>query len=338
MTQNDAPAGPAAIFQMMQATHATAVLNSGIQLGVFGAIDAGARDAAAIAKKIDCPERTTKILVEALCVLGLLEKKGTSYALTPLSSDFLVPTKPQYLGGMADLFGASTMWQAMAHLPEAIKSGGTVLPEHAETPRHPFWETFARSTIGMSMPSAMAVSALLKPWLATRKDATVLDIAAGSGTYGYTIAKDSPNAQVTLLDWPNVLAEAKQNAKKLGADTGRVAYIEGNLFEVPYGGPYDVVLLSHVFHHFEPAVCEQLMKKAAAAVKPGGRLVIHDFLTDGENPAARMFAVTMVGWTRKGEAFAGADYEKWCKSAGLTNFATHRTEGLPATVMIAEKG
>jgi hypothetical protein len=41
-------------------------LNAAVKLGVFGAIDRGAHDAAAIARALECPPRSTRILLDAL--------------------------------------------------------------------------------------------------------------------------------------------------------------------------------------------------------------------------------------------------------------------------------
>ncbi|WP_394840853.1 class I SAM-dependent methyltransferase [Pendulispora brunnea] len=330
--------GPEALFQMLQAHHVTAVLTTAIDLGLFAAVHDGAHDAAAIAAKIQCPERTTRVVAEALAVLGLLTKDGERYSLGPIAAEHLVPGKPQYLGGVSSIMGSEHLWRAMTHLKESVKAGGSVLPEHAETPQLPFWEIFAKSTVGMSVPAAMAIQGILAPWLASRSAPTALDVAAGSGTYGFTLVKENPALRATLLDWPNVLVETRQMAGRLGVDSSRVQFIEGNLFEAPFGGPYDVIVMSHILHHFEPTVCQSLLKKAAAALKPDGKLVIHDFLIDGDNPAARMFSITMLGTTKKGQAFASSDYGAWSKAAGLGAFKVYPAAGLPSSIMVAERG
>ncbi|WP_394830194.1 class I SAM-dependent methyltransferase [Pendulispora rubella] len=336
--ENKNLSGPEALFQMLQAHHVTAVLTTAIELGLFAAIHEGARDAAAIAAKIRCPERTTRVVAEALAVLGLLSKEGGTYSLAPVAAEHLVPSKPQYLGGIASVMGSDHLWRAMAQLKDSVKAGGSVLLEHAETPQLPFWEIFAKSTVGMSVPVAMAIQGLIGPWLASRSAPTALDVAAGSGTYAFTLVKENPTLRATLLDWPNVLVETRQMAGRLGVDTSRVQYIEGNLFEAAFGGPYDVIVMSHIFHHFEPVVCQSLLKKAAAALKPDGKIVINDFLIDGDNPAARMFSITMLGTTKKGEAFASSDYATWAKGAGLGVFNVHPAGGLPSSIMVLARG
>ena len=105
------------------------------------------------------------------------------------------------------------------------------------------------------------------------------------------------NVQLTSLDWPNVIPEMRAWQKRLDVDPQRVKYIEGNLFEVPFQGPYDLIVLSQIYHHFDPSKCRELTQKVANALVPGGRAVIHDFLADGlSNPGAVMFSVTMLNY------------------------------------------
>jgi len=41
-------------------------------------------------------------------------------------------------------------------------------------------------------------------------------------------------------------------------------------------GPYDVVLVTNFYHHFDMPTCERLTQKIFAALKPGGRCVTLD--------------------------------------------------------------
>ncbi len=330
--------GPEQVMQLFQGAQASAVLAAAIDLGVFGAIDEGDETAARIAAAVKAPERSTATLLDALAVLGLLTKKEGSYALSELAAAHLVPGKPMYMGDVAGIFANPIMWNGMAHLADAVRSGGTVLPEHAETPKHPFWESFARSSAPIAMPSAMTMAETLGPWMKGKAKVRALDVACGSGLYGLTLAK-SPNVDVTLLDWPNVLVETKKWVERSGADASRVHYKEGDLFEVDFGGPYDVIVMSHIFHHFDDATCARLMKKAAAALAPGGRIVVNDFLFDASlsNPMAAMFRVTMLVWTKKGTAYEESDYRRWMKDAGLEVALVKPNVGLPSSFVIAEK-
>ena len=271
-------------------------------------------------------------------MLGLLTKEGGKYGLTPLASEHLVPGKPMYLGDMRNIFASPMFWSAMPRLAETVKKGGTTMETHAETPAHPFWETFAQSSAAMAFPGSMALDGIVGKWIDGKPKCRVLDIAAGSGIYGFTLAKH-PNVELVSLDWPNVLEKTREWAGRLGVDGKRVSYKAGNLFEVDYGGPYDLILLSHVYHHFDAPTCAALTKKVASALAPGGRVAVQDMVYDPmlENPGAAMFSVVMLMWTQKGESFSLADYTKWFAEAGLATPAPHPSQGMPATWLIADK-
>lgn len=330
--------GPEAIMQMMQGAVASAVLKAGVEVNAFGALEAGPLDAKGAASRIGAPERTTRILFDALAVLGLVVKADGKYALTPAARDHLVPGKPMYLGDVTNIFNGPMLWPALPQLAQAVKSGGTVMESHAETPAHPFWETFAQSSAAMAFPAAMALDAYVGAFLAGKPRARVLDVACGSGIVGLTLAKH-PNVEVTLLDWPNVLDKTKTWAQRLEADASRVKYLPGNFFEIDWKGPYDLVVLSHVYHHFDDATCRTITRKAAAALEADGRIAINDMVHDASlaNPGATMFSVIMMLWTRKGEAFTLADYSRWLKDGGFAEPSVHPAPGMPASWMIAQR-
>jgi C-methyltransferase len=338
MSHPNAAQGPAAVFQMLGGAQATAVVSTSIRLGVFAALASGPAGVDEVAARVKCPARSTRILLNALTVLGLLVKEGATYRLGPMAEGSLVPGRPGYAGDMANINGHPLMWEALGRLKEAVQSGGTVLEQHAETPGHPFWEDFAKYTAGFSTMTAMAVEKSVHDFVASKPKVRVLDVAAGSGMYGFTMLQN-PNVELTSLDWPNVLVHTRKRAEEMGLDAKRVKYLEGDLFQVDFGGPYDVIILSQIYHHFDEATCVKLTRKVAAALAPGGKAVIHDFVTDDEvkNPAAAMFSVTMLVWTRQGEAYSANDYERWLLEAGLSKPKTAPFEGSPTSILVAEK-
>jgi 2-polyprenyl-3-methyl-5-hydroxy-6-metoxy-1,4-benzoquinol methylase len=338
MSNANEAAGPIAVMQMLQGAQVTGILTAGLDLNVFQKLVEGPLDASAVGDRIGCPERSTRILLDALSVLGLLAKEGKTYRLTAIASEHLVPGKPMFLGDVRGIFASKIFWQALPRLADAVKKGGTVLDAHAETPEHPFWESFAQSSAALAFPGSMAIDAVLGDWIASKPKCRVLDIAAGSGIYGFTLAKH-PNVELTSLDWPNVLENTRAWAGRLGVDASRVKYLPGNLFEVDYGGPYDLILLSHVYHHFDSATCAALTKRVASALAPGGRVAVQDMVYDTalENPGAAMFSVVMLMWTQKGESFTLADYTRWFTGAGLGAPTAHASQGMPATWLVSQK-
>lgn len=336
------PAGggpsPEPLIMMMQGLQVTGILQAAVQLRVFDRIAGGASDATAIADEAGTSERGMRILLDGLAAIGLLDVDGERYRLTPLAGAFLVSDGPAYLGGMVDIFAAPTIWAGYAGLAEAVRTGGTVLAEHAETPEHSFWETFAPSSTGIAAPAAQALADLLAPALEDRDRVRVLDVACGGGLYGLTLARRLAQAEVTLLDWPNVVAIAKGTAAALGL-ADRVDAIEGDLFTVPLGGPYDVIVASHIFHHFSEERCRELLRRLAGALAPGGKLAINDFAaadtTPAEEPFPRLFSVLMLTWTREGEAYPVRTYERLLAEEGFGPADVYADPHRPSRFLVA---
>jgi 2-polyprenyl-3-methyl-5-hydroxy-6-metoxy-1,4-benzoquinol methylase len=329
---------PGTIFQLFGALQASAVLNAAVKLGVFGAIDRSAHEATAIARALECPPRSTRILLDALVAIGLVTKSGETYDATPLARDHLVPGKPMYVGDVANIFTSPMVWTEMARFDEVVRNDGTLRADHAETPGNPFWESFARSSAAMALPAAMALDGILGDHLASKPKAKVLDVAAGSGIFGATLAK-RPNVETTLLDWPNVLAESEVWLQRLGVDRSHVKTIAGDFFQVNWEGPHDVILLCNVLHHFDDATCAGILKKASNALAPGGKVAVLEFLYDAEirNPMGAMFATLMLAWTRHGQTYSAGDIDRWSKAAGFASTRVVPLQGMPASYVIADK-
>jgi 2-polyprenyl-3-methyl-5-hydroxy-6-metoxy-1,4-benzoquinol methylase len=200
---------------------------------------------------------------------------------------------------------------------------------------NPLWVEFARNMAPMIFPSAMDVAEMLAGDAPLR----VLDIAAGHGLFGISIARRNPQAKITALDWPSVLTVARENAQKLGV-ADRHSTIEGDAFEVEFGGPYDVILVTNFFHHFDRASCERLMRKILNALAPGGRCVTLDFVPNEDRvspPAPASFAMNMLGGTTLGDAYTFAEYDSMFRNAGFGSSTKQDLPRGPQSVIVTQR-
>lgn len=336
---SSASISPEPLLQMFQGLQVTSILRAGVELGVFDQIANGNDRAGSIAAAIGTDERGTRILLDALTALRLLERDD-SYRLTPLADAFLVTSRPSYLGGMVNILAGSWAWTGYQRLTEAVTRGGTILDQHAETPGVGFWEVFAPSSTGIAAPAAHALAELLQGWAGPRERLEILDIACGSGLYSLTLAAQHQRAHATLLDWANVLERAKDNVARLGLHEC-TSFIDGDVFTVDLGGPYDVIIASHIFHHFSEQRCLELMRRLGEALKPDGRLVIHDFVSGSppaDEPFPYLFSVIMLVWSHSGEAYSLSTYQKLLHEAGFAPPEVCESQGMPSRFLIAELG
>jgi hypothetical protein len=123
---NAEAAGPMAVMQMLQGAQVIGILTAALELNLFQKLVEGPLGALEVAERIGCPERSTRILFDALTVLGVIAKDAAKYGLTAVASDHLVPGKPMFLGDLRNIFASPMFWSALPRLGEAVKQGGTI--------------------------------------------------------------------------------------------------------------------------------------------------------------------------------------------------------------------
>jgi SAM-dependent methyltransferase len=329
------PTGPSPALFLDTATafQRTEALRAAVELDLFTHVAAGQATAEQLAGACGANPRGVRILADFLVIAGFLRKDGDRYDLTPDAAAFLDPNSPAYLGGTVEFLLTPLLRECFATLTAAVRTGGTaVSAEGTVSHDNPVWVAFARA-MGplMRMPAELLVGLVGGD---RGRPLRVLDVAAGHGLFGITVAKHYPHARVTALDWPNVLAVAAENAAAAGV-ADRLTLLPGSAFEVDWGGPYDVVLLTNFLHHFDLPTCERLARKAHAALAPGGRAVTLEFIPEPDRvtpPATAGFALVMLATTAGGDAYTFAEYERAFAAAG---FARSEFHPLPPTAQQA---
>jgi 2-polyprenyl-3-methyl-5-hydroxy-6-metoxy-1,4-benzoquinol methylase len=307
---------PERFFNLMNAHQQTEALKAAVDLDVFTAIAEGNATAAAIANRCKAAERGVRTLCDFLTIHGLLTKDGTQYGLAPDTAVFLNRKSPAYIGGAMEFLLNPHSREAFSRLTDAVRRGGTAMGDGSTVAENPDWVTFARAMMPlMRMPAQMTAAELRRGGEAHK----VLDIAAGHGMYGISVAKENADAQVYAADWKNVLEVAKANAQPMGVGD-RYHLIPGSAFETDFGNDYDVVLVPNFLHHFDVATCTTLLKKVRAALKPGGRAAILEFIPNDDRvtpPTAAAFSMIMLANTPSGDAYTFAEIASMAKNAGF---------------------
>lgn len=322
-TQAGAPPSPQLFFETVTAFHKTEALKAAIQLEIFTAIGEGNQTAAAIARRCQTAERGTRILCDALVIMGFLKKDASSYSLTEDSAVFLDRKSPAYLGSAIQFLVAPQALEGFQKLAAAVRKGGTVVDHDSTEPEHPMWVDFARGMAPMMKMPAEMIAKLLKA--DEGKKWKVLGLAVGQGLFEITLARHNPNAEVWGVDWPNVLEVARENAAAAGI-SGRYHTIPGSAFDVEYGKDYDLVMITNFLHHFDVPTCEKLLAKVHAALKPGGRAVILEFVPNEDRvspPVPAQFSLTMLAATPAGDAYTFAEHQRMLRNAGYSSVENH---------------
>lgn len=337
-TPNAQPS-PERIFTTLTAYQQAAALKAAIDLDLFSAISQGNNTAVTAAQKIKAAERGTRILCDYLTVLGFLTKSGGSYGLAPESAVFLDRNSPAYMGTAARFLNAQPIMAAYNDIAAAVRKGGTVVSTDGTlAPDDPVWIEFARGMAPMMVPAAEGIAQLLKPNLEDRS-AKVLDVAAGHGMFGITLARHNPKLQAVAVDWAGVLAVARENAQKFGV-ADRYKALPGSAFDVDYGTGYDAVLFTNFLHHFDHEENVKLLKKAHTALNAGGACLTLEFVPEPDRispPTPAMFSMIMLASTPKGDAYTFSELEAMYRDAGFRKCTLHPLHPLPQSVVLAHK-
>lgn len=327
---------PLAVLDALSGYQRTAALRSAIELEVFTAIGEGCCTATAIARRAGTPERGIRMLCDYLVVGGFLTKNGSTYGLTADSAVFLDKRSPAYIGGMAGFLTSETLMRAFRDLTGAIREGGTMLSSHGTMDHeHPVWVEFAHGMATLMQPAAVAIAGILKE--EDRPVRRVLDIAAGHGLFGITVAQQFPDAEVTAVDWAPVLEVAQQNAVKAGV-AKRYHLRPGSAFDIDLGQGYDVVLVTNFYHHFSLPVCSELAAKLHATMNEGARKVTLEFVPDENRvtpPGAGTFALVMLASTAEGDAYTFSELDGMLRNAGFAKNILHPFPGMPHSVLVS---
>ncbi|HYQ88754.1 MAG TPA: methyltransferase [Candidatus Binatia bacterium] len=324
---------PEKVMQVISAGWACSILGAAARHNVFTHLEPVGDNAAGLAKKANISPRGAQALLDGLAGLGLLNRAGANYQNGPEASFYLVQGKPAYLGGMAEVFLSELpVW---AKLPEAVQTGDPQAPNTADEVENPFWEKLVPAIAALSAPVAQIAAERLG--IAKAGAISWLDVGGGSGIWSATWLSANQQALGVQLDWPKVNRIAKGFAAKFGV-ADRFETIDGDFHTTDFGtAKYDLAIYGHIAHQESPAENLAIFRKFKKALKPGGTLVVNDFvLTDDRagHPFAMMFSSQMLLMTKAGSAYRQADYKNWLGEAGFTSVEIVPTP-TPATLVFA---
>ncbi|HVZ24394.1 MAG TPA: methyltransferase [Vicinamibacterales bacterium] len=328
------PPNPGRIHRALTSYQLAQAVKGAIELDLFTHIAAGATTAPAIAERCGGTEKGVRVLCDYLTVHGLLHKSGDDYSAAPDIAPLLDRASPSYMGSVAGFFLHPAMVARYDDVAGLVRRGGAV--DHTLAPNDPIWVEFARKMAPMfRISSSRAAEILASPGQALR----VLDVAAGHGLFGIAIALHDAAATITFQDWENVLAVARENALARGLE-GRFDTIAGSAFDVAFGEGYDLVLLPNFLHHFDRVANVTLLRKVRAALGPGGRTAVIEFVPNEDRvspPDGALFAMRMLGTTPNGDAYTLAELDGMLREAGFTGVAAHSLAPAPHTLVVATR-
>ncbi len=268
---------------------ASKALFAALELDLFTRLADGSHTTAELSAQTEVPLNRLKTLLHALTGLGLLVPDGAAYANAPAAQRWLVMGAPNGFGEYFRLQIGRQIYPALMHLDDGIAGTGAAFDTLAGLLSRPEEaRTFTDAQHAGSLGAAREMASRLDLDGATR----LLDVGGGSGAFAIALCQQAPALRATVLDLPSVVDVTRYYCGRTEV-ADRIDLLAGDAVHTAWPPGQDVVLLSYLLSALGDAEIDVVLAKAHDCLRPGGLLVVHDFMLDdtgsGPLPAALWF-------------------------------------------------
>jgi hypothetical protein len=263
---------------------------------------------AEIARELELDELAAAKVVRALAALGVAEADGDLYrAAVGLREHFLPGDRDvvpflEHSHAMYERWGATLEpwlrgedWPAAERTPEEVRRFGA-----------------AMRAMGAQIARRVAET------LDLRDTERVLDVGGGWGQFAKALCRVKPGLKADVLDRPEVVERARGELEG-SQDADWIEFLPGDYLETDYGSGYDLVLFANVLHQETADRAQEMVRRGAAALTPGGRVTVVDFAIDDERNQHLLGALFAINMRSFGDTWTEPDIRGWMKAAGLTD-------------------
>lgn len=287
-----------------------------------------------IREHADIPAHQLRVLLQAVCSTGLLERTEQGYFNQAVAEELLASNAADSWKHIV-LGWQKVYYPSFIHLTGALRSGKNIAladyPGDEPTlyqrlSRNPGLEAiFHRAMSAFTLRSADA--------LADRPEFDgvrhLLDVGGGDGATAALLLRRHRELTVTVLDMPSVsmLGQAGEEPES----EGRLRFRPGDIFDCDFPPGIDAILFSHVLEIFSAEQIAGLLKKAYDALPTAGKVFIYGYnVSDDETEgifSARLGLYLNALASGHGMAYPACDYERWLRATGFSDVQT--VGGLP---------
>jgi len=309
------------------------VLAAAADLDLFQHLSSVPKQAAELAKVLDCDLRGLTVLLDALVALGLLQQSHDAFALASGLGAFLTADGSQSVLAMAQ--HQANCLRNWAQLAIVVKTGRPARRISSARGDAADQAAFINAMHSISAPNVLKVIQAVQPLQFKH----LLDIGGASGTWTMAFLRACPTATATLFDLPQVIPIARQRLTQ-GGLIDRVNLAAGDFTSDPLPAGADLVWVSAIVHQNSRTQNRLLFAKVFAALVPGGRIAIRDVLMNESHTrplAGALFAVNMLVATQGGGTFTFGELREDLESAGFVDAAVLREDEAMNSVVAAKK-
>lgn len=261
-------------------------LFSALNLDIFSRLAATSKGLVSFSNETGIAAHRLETLLTACVSLGLLVREGDKYRNAPASERYLVRTKPNYFGDYYRFQIDRQVYPMLESLDDGLAgqdvsglyTGGFSDPAMADD--------FARGQHSGSLGPAYVLARTVDLHGAT----TLLDVGGGSGAFSITLCRRFPDLTAVIIDFPNMIDIARKHVGSAGLDN-RISFASASAEASTWPAGVDAILMSYLFSAVGQTEVTQLIAKAFDALRPGGQLLVHDFVVDDDRSGPDLAAL-----------------------------------------------
>lgn len=262
---------------------ASKALFAALDLDLFTKIERGTKTVSALADATGTAGNRLRTLLTTLKTVGLVTETAGEFTNAPAAATYLVAGAAGDFRDYIRVVNGGFLYEGLRHLEKSMR-GERIFPDKG------FYEgiVYSEGGVGGAAFSSAQHAGSLGParLMARRIDlagaTTLLDVGGGSGAYTLAFLKQNPKLRATILDFPETTETARRYAVEAGM-SDRVTHVQGNAITTEWPSQQDVVLMSYIWSAIGSNDIKTLARRAFTALKPGGRVLVHDFMVNDQH-------------------------------------------------------
>jgi SAM-dependent methyltransferase len=308
------------------------IIIAATELGIFRILADGPKPYEEIARSVGALDDSLRLVLDALEGYGYVRRRGERYENSRMARKYLEPKSPSYVGDLV-LFQEDS--DAMIRSLTKVVRTGRLDSNHEDYMREDpvRWR---RYVLGMREGAQLSVNEVASKVSAPPGARRLLDLGGSHGLHAYHFCRRYPQLHAVVFDRPEAIEIATEISASLPIRE-RISFQAGNIWTDSFGKDYDIVLLFSVLHLFSPERNRDLLVHVADAMRPGGMLVVADFLADRLPPDwIAAFSLGMRCFFGQGQAYDQPTIRQWLSGAGFEDVRVSHLRN-PASLIIANR-
>ncbi|MAM87497.1 MAG: hypothetical protein CME36_09350 [unclassified Hahellaceae] len=256
-------------------------LSAACRLEVFTHLAESPMDADSLARKTDIHPDGCERLLEALRVLGLVERENRQYRCSEVG----LYMSEQASAPMRLIQSDNYFYRMWEYLPDALREFSPRFQQAWGVSAQEIYQSIYADPerLQQFMQLMDSYNVCIGEEIAKHVDFSLskvlLDVAGGSGSLAAEIGRVHEHLSGYILDLPPVYEYSYQNSQVLD----RFKPVVGDMYRSDtYPPDCDVILLSWILHNWSDDSCLKILANCHEVLPPGGMLLISEKVLDDE--------------------------------------------------------